>query len=136
MIVALLLGLAGPAVSPATDPCDGATTPEVNACIAGRLEKAKARLDRYLKAALHRYAAEDQAAVRLGIEASQNAFEAYRAIECATVYESWKQGTIRTAMDLSCEIALTDQRTHAVWRNWLRYMDSTPPVLPEPTPTG
>ncbi len=135
MIVTLLLSLAAPVAPPLIDPCEGATTAEVNACAAGRLARSKERLGRYLEAALRRYDSDDQAAVRLGIEASQDAFEAYRSIECATVYESWKQGTIRTVMDLSCEIALTDQRTHAVWRNWLRYMDNTPPVLPEPKPT-
>lgn len=131
MIVALLLSMVGPA----PDPCGGATTPETNACLAGKLDKSKERLDRYLQAALHRYNGEDKAAVRLGISASQDAFEAYRSIECATVYENWKEGTIRGAMNLSCQISLTDQRTHAVWQNWLVYPDSTPPILPEPAET-
>jgi uncharacterized protein YecT (DUF1311 family) len=115
--------------------CKGSTTPEVNACAALELKASKARLDKYLQAAFDRYGEDEDAAVRLGIEASQNAFEAYRATECATVYENWKGGTIRGAMELSCEIELTDERTHQVWANWLQYMDSSPPILPEPKPT-
>jgi uncharacterized protein YecT (DUF1311 family) len=99
------------------------------------LDRSKARLAKYLQAALTRYADDNEAAVRLGIQASQDAFEAYRSIECATVYEDWKDGTIRGAMSLSCETALTDERTHDIWADWLQYMDSTPPILPEPEPT-
>ncbi|TMJ11299.1 MAG: DUF1311 domain-containing protein [Alphaproteobacteria bacterium] len=133
MIVALMLAMAAPA--PAADPCKGSSTPEINACISGSLARAQARLDKYVDAAKERCGSEDEAAVRLGIEASQKAFDAYREIECAAVYEDWKDGTIRGAMHLSCEVRLTDERTHTVWQNWLQYMDSTPPILPEPKPT-
>jgi uncharacterized protein YecT (DUF1311 family) len=114
--------------------CPGETTLEINQCLAQQQQRAQARLDKYVEAAMKRYA-EEQPAVRLGIEASEKAFEAYREIECATVYENWKDGTIRGAMDLGCQIALTDERTHTVWSNWLTYMDSAPPDLPEPKPT-
>lgn len=134
MILALLLG-AALSSAPASDPCEGASTPEINECLAGKVEKSKARLDQYLQAALDRYDGGDEAAVRLGIKASQDAFEAYRSIECATILEHWKGGTIRGVMILSCEIGLTDQRTHTVWQHWLQYADSTPPILPEPRPT-
>ena len=40
--------------------------------------------------------------------------------------------TIRNAMSLTCRIRLVDQRTHTIWQNWLTFMDSTPPILPEP----
>ena len=39
---------------------------------------------------------------------------------------------VRWAAYLGCKIALTQARTHWLWRNWLTYMDSTPPILPEP----
>ena len=115
-------------------PCPGETTLEINDCLAQQLKAAQARLDKYFQAAIERHA-DDQPAVRLGIESSEKAFQAYRGIECSTVYEDWKEGTIRNAMALGCEIQLTDSRTHTIWSNWLRYMDSTPPVLPEPKPT-
>ena len=114
--------------------CDGNTS-EVNACLSARLDRSQRRLDDYQQAAIDRYSSggENEDAIRLGIEASQAAFEAYRAIECSTVYERWKEGTIRDGMNLACLTRLTDERTHAIWRHWLRYMDSTPPILPEPT---
>ena len=116
--------------------CDGNTL-EINACLSDRLERAQERLDAYRQAALDRHGGEEgnEDAVNLGIRASEDAFEAYRSIECRTVYENWKQGTIRGAMNLSCLIRLTDERTHTIWRNWLHYADSTPPILPEPRPT-
>jgi uncharacterized protein YecT (DUF1311 family) len=134
----LAAAFCGPAVAadePDAAQCPGETTIAINECLGQQLHRSQARLDRYLHAAVDRYA-EDQPAVRLGIEASEKAFEAYREIECSAVYEDWKDGTLRGAMDLGCRIAMTDERTHVVWRNWLQYMDSTPPVLPEPKPTG
>ncbi len=115
--------------------CPGETTIEIDDCLGQQLRGAQARLDKYLRAAIERYA-EENPAVRLGIEASEKAFEAYREIECSTVYEDWKDGTIRGAMNLGCRIRLTDERTRTVWANWLQYMDSTPPILPEPKATN
>jgi uncharacterized protein YecT (DUF1311 family) len=136
MIIELALSVALTQIRPDERLCDDSgTTVAVNACLAEKLKKANERLDSYLKAALERHAEENEAAVRLGIQASQNAFEAYRSIECDAVFEDWKEGTIRGAMSLGCRIALTDRRTHDVWRHWLQYMDNTPPILPEPTDT-
>lgn len=118
----------------ASDCAAAETTLEINDCLGAQVERSQARLERYLQAAEDRYA-DGQPAVRLGIESSQKAFEAYRAIECSTVYEDWKEGTIRNAMALGCTLRLNDARTRTVWENWLRYMDSTPPILPEPRPT-
>ena len=114
--------------------CDNrVSTVDVNACLVEKLKRANQRLDRYVQAAIHRH--KDEPAVRRGILASQKAFEAYRKIECDTVFEAWKEGTIRGSMLLGCQIGLTDGRTHDVWQHWLEYMDSTPPILPEPAPT-
>lgn len=106
----------------------------MNDCLAAQVERSQARMAHYLEVAKDRYA-DEQPAVRLGIEASQRAFEAYRGIECDTVYEDWKDGTIRGVMSLGCLLGLNDERTHTIWRNWLQYMDSTPPMLPEPEST-
>ena len=114
---------------------DSGTTIAVNACLDEKLKRSNDRLDQYLQAAIDRHPEDDKAGVRLGLQASQRAFEAYRSIECDTVFEDWKEGTIRGSMLLGCQVKLTDQRTHDIWRHWLQYMDSTPPVLPEPQPT-
>ncbi|MDN3646982.1 DUF6265 family protein [Pontixanthobacter aestiaquae] len=112
--------------------CDG-TTIEMNQCMAAILAKAKARQTEYLDAALERYA--DRPDIAGMIRASDAAFDAYSSAECGAVWEDWKEGTIRTMMSLKCSIGLADKRAHDIWENWLTYMDSTPPVLPEPAPT-
>ena len=116
--------------------CAGNTL-EVNACLAEKLERSKKRLETYLRAAMDRHSDQDGKfdSVALGIESSQTAFEAYRSIECGSVYEDWKDGTIRNGMQIGCLTRLTDERTRTVWTNWLQYMDNTPPILPEPKPT-
>ena len=135
--LALSLFAAGAAQAAANGDCAGQTTVELNDCAGKNLEAAEARLQKYQQAAIDRYSTEEDEnpAVVLGIKASSEAFAAYRSIECATIYEDYKQGTIRTMMSLGCQIYLTNQRTHTIWENWLRYMDSTPPILPEPKPT-
>jgi uncharacterized protein YecT (DUF1311 family) len=136
---ALMISLfaAGAAAGTDKDDCSGDTTYELNDCAAKQLEASEARLQKYQRAAIDRYSGEEDenAAVVLGIKASSEAFAAYRSIECRTVYEDYKQGTIRTLMSLGCQISLTDQRTHTIWSNWIQNMDSTPPILPEPQPT-
>jgi uncharacterized protein YecT (DUF1311 family) len=127
-----LLFIAAAAAVPSSGPCKGSSTYEMNQCSASKVERADKRLNQYIAAAKTRYA--DEPAVVLGIDASEAAFEAYRDIECSTVLESWKEGTIRGVMTLSCKLALTNDRTETVWANWLQYMDDTPPVLPEPKP--
>ena len=51
---------------------------------------------------------------------------------CDAVYRWWRRGTIRFAFSAACHIHMTQLRTHTIWREWLTYPDSTPPVLPEP----
>lgn len=112
--------------------CDGSTL-EMNECMAAIRERASERKARYLAAAVARNA--DRPELVALIRKSDAAFEAYREAECAAVYEDWKEGTIRNAMALSCSTALVDERTRVIWQNWLTYMDSTPPDLPEPGPS-
>jgi uncharacterized protein YecT (DUF1311 family) len=121
--------------------CPGENTLEINACFSGRLQRADAELARYAAAArsrLRKAAATasagdtSSAAALRGFEAAQTAWAAYREAECGAVYDNWSTGTIRTVEGLACRIDATRLRTHTVWQNWLTYMDSTPPVLPEP----
>lgn len=112
---------------------DAVTTLDLNECLAALLDGARHRQAAYLQTALTRNA--DRPDLAEMIKASDAAFAAYSDAECKAVYEDWKDGTIRGAMFLSCQIALVDARTRTVWQNWLTYMDSTPPDLPEPLPT-
>lgn len=115
------------------DPCAGSTTPEIEQCLAADLTRADTELNRYYVAAVTRLSRERETATLAKLRASERAWIAYRDAECGAVYEWWGQGTIRGAMMLGCQIRITKARTMAVWKNWLTYADSTPPLLPEPT---
>ncbi|ALE17911.1 hypothetical protein AMC99_02638 [Altererythrobacter epoxidivorans] len=112
---------------------DAITTIDMDQCYADVLGRADERREAYLAKAVERHA--DRPELGKEIEASDAAFLAYRDAECGAVYEDWKEGTIRGVMGLACRIDMTDRRTLTIWRNWLTYMDSTPPALPEPKPT-
>ncbi|MBY6127273.1 DUF1311 domain-containing protein [Qipengyuania aquimaris] len=112
---------------------DAMTTIDMNQCYADVLGRADERREAYLAKAVEMHA--DRPELAKEIAASDAAFLAYRDAECGAVYEDWKEGTIRGVMGLTCSISMTDSRTLTIWSNWLTYMDSTPPVLPEPKPT-
>tara|TARA_B100000941_G_scaffold171129_1_gene121945 strand:+ start:22 stop:690 length:669 start_codon:yes stop_codon:yes gene_type:complete len=112
---------------------DAMTTLDMNKCYADVLSRADERREAYLGKAVERHANRPDLAEQ--IKVSDAAFLAYRNAECGAVHEDWKEGTIRGVMGLTCRIAMTDHRTLTIWRNWLTYMDSTPPILPEPKPT-
>ena len=105
-------------------------TKEINECASQRLEAAEAELAQYLEACF-KHNARDLTLVK-SIKAAQKSWESYRSAHCDSVGTHWRTGTIRGLMYLSCEINLTKQRTHELWRHFLTYMDSSPPVLPEP----
>lgn len=119
-------------LSAARNPCDGSTTREVEQCLAADLARADAELNRYYAAATKRLTEQQDTAALAKLRAAERAWIAYRDAECDAVYDSWGQGTIRGAMNLGCRITLAEARTATVWRNWLTYADSTPPILPKP----
>ncbi len=112
--------------------CNNAmTTIEINQCAAIELESAQVKLDKYLSSSFEHnsYDPELIAAIKL----AQQDWQAYMSSHCDSVYTQWRDGTIRGIMAISCKTKLTKQRTHELWENFLTYMDSTPPVLPEPS---
>lgn len=130
--VELLFRFAPAERSAVSSDCNG-TTYAINQCLAGVLERADERRKRYFDTATG--SADDASELAGLMRKSSEGFEAYRENECGSVYEQWKDGSIRNAMFLRCSIRLTDQRTHDIWRNWLTYQDSSEPILPEPMPT-
>ena len=111
--------------------CENAmNTIEINQCAAIELESAQAELDKYLAASFEHNAYD--AELVASIKKAQESWQAYMTAHCDSVYTQWRDGSIRGVMALSCKTTLTKQRTHEVWVNFLTYMDSTPPVLPEP----
>src|SRR5690606_41644836 len=63
---------------------------------------------------------------------AQEAALDYANAHCGTIYTMWREGTIRGVMSISCKTKLIRKRTHELWSDFLTYMDSTEPVLPEP----
>ena len=122
-----------PATRAAAHCPDAETTLAMHECFGALLERAEAKMQLYLDAALARI--EGQDAQTFLVQSTQEGFKAYRGGECGGVHEQYAGGSIRNVMYLDCAITLTDQRTHTIWQNWLTYMDSTPPLLPEPGPT-
>lgn len=111
--------------------CDKAvSTLEINQCAAIELGMAQSEMNRYLAASFKNksYDPELIAAVKV----AQKNWETYMSSHCDSVYTQWREGTIRVVKSILCETKLTRQRTHEIWSNFLTYMDSTPPVLPEP----
>lgn len=111
--------------------CDKAiTTMDTNQCAAMDLRVADDEMHKYLKTSYQHndYDSELIEAIKL----AQKDWEAYMKSHCDSVYTQWRDGTIRGVMAISCKTKLTKQRTHEIWENFLTYMDSTPPVLPEP----
>lgn len=130
--------LAAASVAAAPPHCPGDTTLEINDCQSAELARAEADLQRYVGAARKRLKSEaaDDAGAKAALadlDKTETAWKAYRDAQCNAVYDYWQSGTIRTSMQLTCEINLTRQHTHVVWDAWLTYMDSTPPILPEPS---
>ena len=106
------------------------TTIEINRCTSLELEAAEMVMETYLAKSKERYA-RDLTIVR-SIDEAQAAWLIYRQTHCGSVFNVWRQGTIRTVMSISCSIELTQQRTVEIWNSFLTYPDSTPPLLPAP----
>jgi uncharacterized protein YecT (DUF1311 family) len=118
--------------SPDPASCPGATTTEVNACLAARFGEADADLTRYYDVAIQRVRKEGGEPVAKDFIQAQRTWLSYRNSECGALFEKYRDGTIRTSVEIGCRIRLTRLRTYMIWRNWLTYPDSTPPLLPRP----
>jgi len=118
--------------SPDPAPCPGATTTEVNACLAARFGEADAYLTHYYDLAFQLVRKEGGDPVAKVFIQAQRSWLSYRNFECNALFEKYRDGTIRTSVEIGCRIRLTRLRTYMIWRNWLTYPDSTPPLLPRP----
>ena len=115
----------------AANDCPNANnTYEIGQCLTQQLEQQEVELQHYLAEARARYA-EDELIVD-SIDKAQQSWLTYRKDQCSSLYDIWRDGTIRSIMGLSCSIRMTKLRTHQIWHSYLTYMDSTPALLPEP----
>jgi uncharacterized protein YecT (DUF1311 family) len=111
---------------------NAASTPATDACFAGEMKVRNEALTQYVAAAIKRITDAQESSAEF--EKGQTAWVTYREAHCGAVYEHWKDGTIRSAKAATCNVDLTAERTHQVWKDYLTFPDSTPPVLPEPAP--
>ncbi|RJG40073.1 DUF1311 domain-containing protein [Motilimonas pumila] len=111
--------------------CDNAVnTLQINDCAGQKAELAAQEMATYLaKSKSHN---SSDAELIKAIDASQQAWQTYADAHCNAVYTYWREGSIRGVMHATCMEKMIKQRTHALWSNYLTYMDSTAPVLPEP----
>lgn len=113
------------------DPCAKITAIIESAeCRAGQLNDEEKKQKQYFDAAVKRAALFDLDVKHLNDE--QLAWAKYRETLCGNVYLMWGQGTARYQMAALCDLKLTRERTYDLWRSYLTYLDSTPPVLPDP----
>jgi uncharacterized protein YecT (DUF1311 family) len=124
-----ILCMSGPLM--AADKCpDANNTYEIGVCLSEQLEQHEVELQHYLAEARARY--KDNELIVESIEKAQQSWLVYRLDQCSSVYNIWRDGTIRSIMGLSCSIRMTQLRTHQIWHSYLTYMDDSPPLLPEP----
>jgi uncharacterized protein YecT (DUF1311 family) len=108
------------------------TTIDVNRCLSIDLSEAEKTMEKYLSKSLERH--KDDSVSLTSIKESQEFWLNYRDAHCSSVFNIWRDGTVRTAMRLGCKIKSTHQRTTELWQSFLTYIDSTPPLLPKPEP--
>ncbi|OOF19929.1 hypothetical protein BZJ17_14650 [Salinivibrio sp. IB574] len=111
--------------------CDKAvSTQDINYCASLELSEAKQTLDKYLSTSLEHNSYDPELVA--AIKTAQKNWYKYMSSHCDAIYTQWREGSIRGVMSISCQTKLTQARTYEMWENFLTYMDSTPPILPEP----
>ena len=112
------------------------STIEQRGCWALFLGREDARLETYLREAIRRnesgHSSEpSRTDVAPYLNASQGAFQAYRDIACAAVYESYGLGNGASVGAMECKIQLAHDRTRMIWRDYLKNSEGDR-ELPEP----
>lgn len=98
-------------------------------CLADQIDLRIARLDKYYLAAqkqekLFGYTSNE-------LSESQQLWEKYLRKHCDSMY-SRDRGSAGARFAAECQIRLYDERIYEIWKSYLTYLDSTPPVLPDP----
>ena len=127
-----MLNIIALAIAATNAPCPGSSTIDVNACLDARVNESDRVLNRYFQTALKRARKENGREAAQRFIQAERLWIAFRDAECASVFDRWRGGTIKVSMELQCRIRLTRVRTYTIWRDWLTFPDSTPPLLPRP----
>jgi uncharacterized protein YecT (DUF1311 family) len=121
----------------------GLTTYDMVQCGATELRAAELEQKRYLELARSRFVdsvnsqynedgdADKREAVKI-FDHAQEVWKTYRDEHCSSYHYDWKDGTVAGPFHVACLNDLTRERTWEIWKYWLHYADSTPPLLPEP----
>jgi len=132
VITFLLMSVCSFATMATSVNCDKAlNTIEINYCAKVKLDKAETEMKRYLAKSIAQYTTDSNIVESINI--AQSAWQSYSQSQCNSVFTLFRDGSLRVVMTLSCRTKLTEQRTHELWSQYLTYMDSSAPVLPEPT---
>ena len=108
------------------------TTIDINNCMAAKLDSVKSVETKYIDAARNRILSTQEQQTLDAFDAENKAWDTLIDAASHATDVKWGAGTIRGEEATSREIALIELRIHNQWENWLRYEDSSPPVLPEP----
>lgn len=118
------------------------TTLDMNDCMEKQVEQVNWVKNKYLSAASRKieqdnenYPDSDPAYFHRLVAAFNEESKAWNSLidkASSASYISWEGGSIRTEKSLSRKIELIEFQVYNIWKNWLTYVDSTPPILPEP----
>ena len=130
LAIVIISMFALPASAHQPDCTNAKTTVEINQCAAIERDKAKAQMQTYLNAAIKQSASDPL--LQKSIKHTQAAWEKFAKAHCDSIYDIWRDGSIRVVMTIDCQIKLIKQRTHQLWATYLDHMDNSPSALPEP----
>ncbi|EDX6465817.1 hypothetical protein CBH50_004572 [Salmonella enterica subsp. diarizonae serovar 60:r:e,n,x,z15] len=117
------------------------TTLDINACMEKQVAQVTWVKNKYLSAASgtieddENYPYSDPTYIHRLTTAFNEENKAWNSLidkASSASYTYWEGGSIRTEKSLSREKELIEFQVYDIWKNWLTYADSTPPVLPEP----
>ncbi|WP_437616251.1 lysozyme inhibitor LprI family protein [Erwinia sp. V71] len=108
------------------------TTIDMNDCMGTKRDAVESVEAKYVSMARQRISAKQDNQTLDAFEAENKAWDVLIETASHATDVDWREGTIRGVKATDREIALIELRIHNQWQNWLRYEDSTPPVLPEP----
>lgn len=108
------------------------TTIDMNDCMGTKRDAVKSVEAKYVSASRQRILATQDKQTLNAFEAENKAWDILIDAASHATGVEWQGGTIRGVKAAEREITLIELRIHNQWQNWLRYEDSTPPILPEP----
>lgn len=106
------------------------TTLALEECTRHEIATLESELESYLAAARQSLEGDEQSLAALS--RAQQRWLDYRGEHCLAVRTLWVGGSIRGVMMNQCLLHQTRQRLWDIWDTYLTFMDSTPPLLPEP----